>query len=100
MRQNAGRASSLLRSMANETRLMILCRLSQGEATVGELTAASGLTQSALSQHLAILRRDGLVTTRRQAQFVWYSLASDDAQSVLEVLYQRFCATPADRPGD
>lgn len=92
MQENAGRASSLLKSMANESRLMILCQLSQGEMTVGELSQRIPLSQSALSQHLGILRREELVKTRRQSQYVWYSLDSGDASAVINTLYDLFCA--------
>ena len=92
MQEHAGRASTLLKSMANESRLMILCQLSQQEMTVGELTAKIPLSQSALSQHLGILRREKLVKTRRESQYVWYSLASDEAKAVIGTLYELFCA--------
>lgn len=92
MQANAARATSLLKSMANESRLMILCQLSEKEMTVGELTEKVPLSQSALSQHLGILRREKLVKTRRQSQFVWYSLASGDARSLIGSLYEIFCA--------
>ncbi|MEO1968382.1 MAG: metalloregulator ArsR/SmtB family transcription factor [Sphingomonadaceae bacterium] len=91
MQANAARATGLLKSMANETRLMILCQLIEQEMTVGDLMEHIPLSQSALSQHLAILRREKLVRTRREAQFVWYSLASEEAASVLQTLYDQFC---------
>lgn len=91
MQANAARATGLLKSMANETRLMILCQLVEQEMTVGDLMEHIPLSQSALSQHLAILRREKLVRTRREAQFVWYSLASEEAASVLHTLYDQFC---------
>ena len=92
MQENAGRASSLLKSMANESRLMILCQLSQQEMTVGDLIKKIPLSQSALSQHLGVLRREGLVKTRRESQFVWYSLDSNEAKAVIGTLYELFCA--------
>lgn len=92
MQENAGRASSLLKSMANESRLMILCQLSQGEMTVGDLAKKIPLSQSALSQHLGLLRRENLVKTRRESQFVWYSLDSEEAKAIIGVLYDMFCA--------
>lgn len=94
MQENAGRAAALLRSMANESRLMILCRLSQGEMTVGDLTRNINLSQSALSQHLGILRRENLVKTRRESQYVWYSLDSDEVKAVIETIYEVFCKDP------
>ena len=92
MEENATRAVTLLKSMANVSRLLILCHLSQGEITVGELVKLVDLSQSALSQHLSVLRREGLVTTRRSSQFIYYSLASDDVKAVIRTLYDRFCA--------
>ena len=92
MQANAARATSLLKSMANETRLMILCQLSEKEMSVSELAEKIPLSQSALSQHLSVLRRENLVTTRRESQFVWYSLVSGDARSLIGSLYEIFCA--------
>lgn len=92
MQANAARATSLLKSMANESRLMILCQLAEKEMTVGELTEKIPLSQSALSQHLGVLRRENLVKTRRESQFVWYSLVSGDARSLIGSLYEIFCA--------
>ena len=76
-------AVRLLKALANERRLMILCVLGERETSVGDLALRVGLSQSALSQHLAKLREDGLVTTRRQAQTVFYSLASREAAEVI-----------------
>ena len=85
-------AANLLKSMSNESRLLILCNLVEGEKSVGELQALIGLSQSALSQHLGVLRRDGLVSTRRSAQSIFYSLESKPAQAVMATLYNYFCA--------
>ncbi|MCW8834810.1 MAG: metalloregulator ArsR/SmtB family transcription factor [Rhodospirillales bacterium] len=85
--RNASRASCLLRAMGNESRLIILCRLIRGEKTVGELVEEVGLSQSALSQHLAVLRDNGLVRTRRCARLVYYSLDSEESAAVIETLY-------------
>ena len=74
MQAQAGRAVGLLKALANENRLLILCHLQAGELSVGEINERVGLSQSALSQHLAILRHDGLVATRKSAQTVYYSL--------------------------
>ncbi len=79
-------ASKLLKAMGNRRRLHILHLLELGERRVGELEELIGLSQSALSQHLARLRRDGLVTTRRQAQTIFYSLAGQDVRAVLTAL--------------
>lgn len=91
LQDNAHRASDLLKSMANEWRLMVLCQLIQGEASVGELEKVTGVRQSALSQHLAILRRERLVKTRKSAQNVYYSIASDEAVAIVNTLYGLFC---------
>ncbi len=91
MQQNAADATNLLKSMANETRLMILCQLIEGERSVSSLLENFPLSQSALSQHLTILRRERLVNTRRDAQSVFYSLASDEVRAVIGTLYQIFC---------
>lgn len=85
-------AANLLKSMSNESRLLILCNLAEGEKSVGELQELVELSQSALSQHLAVLRRDGLVTTRRSAQSIFYSLASEPAKAIMGTLYAYFCA--------
>jgi ArsR family transcriptional regulator len=84
-------AARLLKALANEHRLMILCKLTEGELSVGDLVEAIGLSQSALSQHLAKLRADRLVATRRDAQTIYYRLASPDAARVLEVLADIYC---------
>lgn len=88
---SARRASALLKAMGNPHRLMILCQLIGGERSVGELERIVGLSQSALSQHLARLRRDKLVQTRRVAQTIYYSLAGKEASTVLSTLYQLYC---------
>lgn len=88
---SARRASALLKAMGNPHRLMILCQLIDGEKSVGELERIVGLSQSALSQHLARLRRDRLVQTRRVAQTIYYSLAGKEASTVLSTLYQLYC---------
>ncbi len=94
MRAHAADASRLLKALAHETRLMILCLLADGELSVGELNERLALSQSALSQHLAVLRTDGLVSTRRDAQHVYYSLAGTHASRVIETLHDIYC-----RPG-
>lgn len=87
----ASHAVELLKAMANEWRLMILCQLSDGEKTVSELQQILGLSQSALSQHLAVLRREKIVRARKHAQSVSYSLAGDDASKVMHTLHEVFC---------
>ena len=88
---SAGKAADLLRTLGNEKRLMILCQLGGGELPVGALLAPLGLSQSALSQHLAVLREAGVVTTRREAQTIYYSIADPAAVKVIETLAAIFC---------
>ena len=91
MAKNVEAAAGLLKALAHPSRLRVVCHLANGEATVGELNAAIPMSQSALSQHLAVLRRQNLVETRRDSQRVFYRLSDDTAMDVLGVLYQRFC---------
>ena len=91
LHDKASHAVELLKAMANEWRLMILCQLSEGEKTVSELQASLGLSQSALSQHLAVLRRERIVNSRKHAQSVTYSLAGDEAPKVMHTLHDVFC---------
>jgi DNA-binding transcriptional ArsR family regulator len=91
MREHAGDAAQLLKALANEKRLMILCLLVDAERSVGELNTLLDLSQSALSQHLAVLRDDGLVQTRREAQSIVYSIAPGPAQRVLQALHAIYC---------
>ena len=91
MQENATRASELMKLLGHPHRLMILCQLNQGECSVGELSEKIGINQSPLSQHLARMRKEGLVKTRREAQSIYYSLASDDVTRVIEVLYELYC---------
>lgn len=103
--QTAGHASRLLKAMGNERRLVILCHLSEREHSVTELCRLVGLSQSALSQHLAKLRRDKLVETRRAAQTVYYSIASPEVAPLLQSLSYLFgpddgrrALSPVERP--
>ena len=99
LQESAREASILLKAMSNEHRLLILCQLVPGEKSVGELVRLVGLSQSALSQHLARLRRYNLVRTRRDAQTIYYSIAALEALAVLRLLYQLFCGSePAEGP--
>lgn len=91
MQQHAGEAAQLMKMMANEKRLMILCTLLEKELSVSELNAKVDLSQSALSQHLATLRKESLVQTRRQAQTIYYSLHGDKAQQVIGLLHNLYC---------
>lgn len=88
---SAGRAAALLRTLANEKRLMILCQLGDGELPVGALQEPLGLSQSALSQHLAVLRDAGVVATRREAQQVFYRISDPAAVRVIATLAAIFC---------
>ncbi len=90
-KDSAGRAAGLLRLLANERRLMILCQLVGGELSVGALQDRIGLSQSALSQHLARLREDGIVATRREGQTIFYRVADPAALRGLETLADLFC---------
>jgi DNA-binding transcriptional ArsR family regulator len=87
----AAEATRLLAALANESRLAILCELVEGERSVGNLVEVVGLTQSALSQHLAKLRATGIVATRRDAQTIYYRLASDAAGSIMKTLADIYC---------
>ena len=90
--RQAGEASRLLKVMANESRLLVLCYLAEAsELSVGELIDRVGLSQSALSQHLAKLREEGLVATRKNAQCVFYRVCDPKAEQVLVLLHQIFC---------
>jgi DNA-binding transcriptional ArsR family regulator len=91
MQQHAQDAAALLKALANENRLMILCTLMGGEMSVGELNEQVPLSQSALSQHLACLREAGLVSTRKEAQTVFYRLEGDEAAKVIAVLQSIYC---------
>ena len=91
MRRHAGDATQLLKALATEKRLQILCLLAEGERSVGDLNALLDLSQSALSQHLAVLRADGIVRTRREAQTIHYGLADGPAQRVIQTLHDIYC---------
>jgi DNA-binding transcriptional ArsR family regulator len=93
MAANASDASRMLKAIANESRLMIVCQLVDNEMSVGELLETIPLSQSALSQHLSVLRREKIVSTRRVAQSVIYSLASNEAHKIIETLYGIYCGS-------
>lgn len=95
MEGHAEEAARLLRSLGNANRLMILCALCGGEKSVGELNAIVPLSQSALSQHLAVLREEALVSTRRDGQTVYYNVPDSPALRILEVLHGSFCVAPS-----
>ncbi|WP_193496019.1 ArsR/SmtB family transcription factor [Nitrincola alkalisediminis] len=95
MKQNAAEAARLLKALGNDSRLLILCYLDGKELSVSELNACLDLSQSALSQHLAVLRRDGLVKTRRESQTIYYSLHGDKAIRLIGTLHEIFCPPEA-----
>lgn len=86
------KASGLLKALANPDRLLLLCQLAQGEHCVSELEGLLGILQPTLSQQLGVLRQEGLVTTRREGKQIFYSIESQEALAVMQVLYQQFCA--------
>ncbi|MFC3569326.1 ArsR/SmtB family transcription factor [Paracoccus simplex] len=92
MRSAAGEASEFLKSLGNQHRLMILCALSSGEKSVGQLAGFLGIRDSTVSQHLALLRRDRIISGRREGQVIWYRIDSQPARRVMAVLYESFCA--------
>lgn len=91
-----GKASMIaarLRALSHDARLLVLCQLvKHGEMTAGSLTGVGGLSQSALSQHLARMREDGIVTYRREGQTLWYSIADEKIEKLMGELYQLYCA--------
>ena len=91
MVDNAKRASEFLKALAHESRLIILCILAQGEKSVSELEQELNLRQPTVSQQLARLRADGLVSTRRDGKVIYYSLASEDARTIIGAIYDVFC---------
>jgi DNA-binding transcriptional ArsR family regulator len=91
MHDAAAEAARLMKTLANPDRLMLLCQLSQGEMSVGELEASLGIMQPTLSQQLGVLRSEGLVDTRREGKHIYYRVLSPQALAVLQVLYAQFC---------
>ena len=95
LREHIGDAARLMKALAAENRLLILCTLAEGEMAVSELNDRIDLSQSGLSQQLAILRRDGLVNTRRESQAIFYSLTQSNALRVIELLKDMYCPPPS-----
>lgn len=95
MRDAADVASELLKALSNQHRLLILCRLIDGEKSVGQLAEFLHIRDSTVSQHLALLRRGGIISGRRDGQTIWYSIENDVARQVVKVLYDSFCRPPA-----
>lgn len=92
MSAHAGEAAALLKALSHPARLLVMCQLVEGETAAGDLQPLTGLSFSALSQHLAVLRTLGLVETRRDAQTIFYAITPGPAVSVLNALYAEFCA--------
>ena len=95
MMESAMAASDFLKALANENRLLLLCLLSEGEKSVTELENTLELRQPTVSQQLARLRADNLVSHRREGKTIYYSLASDEARQVIALMYELFCAPKA-----
>lgn len=93
MRQAAAKAGGLLKALANQDRLLLLCQLSQGAYCVSDLEEYLQIQQPTLSQQLAVLREEKLVSTRREGKKIFYTIASTEALAVLQVLYQQFCVS-------
>lgn len=98
MQSAAGDASELLKALANRHRLLILCQLIEGEKSVGQLAEFLGIRDSTVSQHLALLRRDRLISGRRDGQMIWYRIESEPARSVLNALYKSYCEPRIAKP--
>jgi DNA-binding transcriptional ArsR family regulator len=96
MMEAANRAANMVKAVANRDRLLILCLLAEKEMNVSELKAMLGLHQPTLSQQLARLRRDSLVSTRRQGKTIIYRLASNNAERVVKLLYEMYCGPDAE----
>lgn len=100
MQASAEDASGLLKALGNRHRLLLLCQLVERERSVGELAGFLGIRDSTVSQHLALLRRDGIIAARRDGQTIWYSIRSAPARALLETLYRVYCApVPPTRSG-
>lgn len=93
MKAGADMASELLKSLSNRYRLLILCRLSDGEYSVGQLAEFLGIRDSTVSQHLALLRREKIIAGRRDGQTIWYRIESEPARAVISTLYGNFCSS-------
>jgi DNA-binding transcriptional ArsR family regulator len=91
MRLAADEASTLLKALSNRHRLLILCQLIDGEKSVGDLAEFLGVRDSTASQHLALLRRDGVIASRRDGQTVWYRISSAPALNIMQILYATYC---------
>ncbi|RDU94970.1 ArsR/SmtB family transcription factor [Trinickia dinghuensis] len=91
LRESAAQCCALLKAMAHEDRLLLLCQLTEGEQNVGELEERVGIRQPSLSQHLGVLREEGLVAARREGKYIYYSLAGDEVVRVMQTLSELYC---------
>lgn len=98
MQLAANDASELLKALSNRHRLLILCQLIDGEKSVGQLADFLGVRDSTASQHLALLRRDRIISGRRDGQTIWYRIASQPARDIMQVLYAAYCVGSKSRP--
>ena len=94
LQRAAAAASSLLKVLANQDRLLLLCQMTQGEYCVSELEELTGVRQPTLSQQLTVLRDEAMVSTRREGKQIYYQIASTEAMAVMQVLYEQFCSPP------
>lgn len=92
LRAHADEAVAMLKVLGNADRLLLLCQMAEQERTVGELEQLTGIGQPTLSQQLGVLRREGLVNTRREGKFIWYQLADGRALQLMQTIHQLFCA--------
>lgn len=92
MQTTADQVCELMKILSNRTRLLILCQLADGERSVGDLARQLHVREAAMSQHLALLRRDGLVETRRDGQTIYYALARTDVKDLMAFLYATYCS--------
>ena len=97
LRSAAAQASGLLRLLANEDRLLLLCQLTQGEKNVSALETLTGIRQPTLSQQLGVLRNEHVVETRREGKQIYYRLSNEEVEAVLMTLYSLFCPAPRQR---
>ncbi|MBU6489971.1 MAG: winged helix-turn-helix domain-containing protein [Burkholderiales bacterium] len=98
LRKAASQCSAMLKAMSHEDRLLLLCQLTEGEFNVGELEERVGLRQPSLSQHLGVLRAEGLIAARRNGKYMYYSLASEEVVSIMETLAMLYCGRPKRQP--
>jgi DNA-binding transcriptional ArsR family regulator len=100
LRESAEKCCALLKALAHEDRLLLLCQLVEGERNVGELEALVGVHQPSLSQHLGVLREEGLVETRREGKYIYYRLAGNEVIQVMQTLSSLYCGRLKARPAN